>query len=169
MAEENKPNGGNPEEPTGGPGNNNAKTFTQEEVNQMISDRLKREREKGPSPEKMKAFEEWEKAQQSEAEKAAAREKELADLTAKYETATRENAVIRAGVSQEDADYVMFKVGRMEGDFSANLEKFLKDNPKFTEEPTRQVTGRKHEPSSKEDQDGVEARFYARNPDLKRN
>ena len=120
------------------------KTFTQAELDKIIGERLKREREKLPTDDKLKAFAEWEKAQQTEAEKAAEREKELAKWQADAENLRHENAVIKAGVSAEDADYIIFKVGKMEGDFETNLKAFLADNAKYTEPVTEKVSGTKH-------------------------
>ena len=39
--------------------------------------------------------------------------------------------VLSKGVSLSDADYVLFEVGKMEGDFEENLDKFLSENEKF--------------------------------------
>ncbi len=75
--------------------------------------------------------------------------------------------MIKAGVNTDDVDYVLFKVGKMEGDFSANLKKFLEDNRKYTAEPTKKVPDSRHDPSRSEDMDGVEAAFRRKNPDLK--
>ena len=146
---------------------NESKTFTQADVDRIVSDRLARERKNQPDPEKLKKFEEWEKSQQTEAEKAAETAKKLQEAEAAAEALRHENAVIKAGVNTEDADYVLFKVGKMEGDFGENLKKFLEENPKFKTEPTKRVPDGKHEPSRSDDMDGVERAFRKKNPDLK--
>lgn len=165
MADEPKPTG-NDQDPTPNDGGNE-KTFTQAELDKIVGERLARERKNQPDPEKLKKFEEWEKSQQSEAEKAAETAKKLADAQTEAEQLRRENAVIKAGVSADDADYVMFKVGKMEGDFNDNLKKFLEENKKFTTEPTKKVPDNKHDPSKSDEMDGVEAAFRRKNPDLK--
>lgn len=124
------------------------KTFTQADVDKIISERLKREREKLPNDDDMKAYKEWKKSQQTEAEKAAEREKEYQVLQSKSIELERENAVIKAGVKADDAEFVIFKVSRMEGDFKKNLESFLSENKKFTEPVTENVAGTKHNPST---------------------
>ena len=124
------------------------KTFTQAELDRIISERIARERKNLPDEADLKAYKEWKKAQQTEAEKAAEREKLLEKAQADAENLRRENAVIKAGVSAEDADYVIFKVGKMEGDFDENLKSFLTDNAKFTEPVTENVPGTKHNPST---------------------
>ena len=143
------------------------KTFTQADVDRIVADRLARERKNQPSAERMKAFEEWEKSQQTEAEKAAETAKKLQEAQTEAEQLRHENAVIKAGVNADDADYVLYKVEKMEGTFSDNLKKFLEDNPKYTTEPTKKVPDNKHDPSRSDDMDGVEAAFRKKNPDLK--
>ena len=129
------------------------KTFTQAELDKVLADRLARERSKMPAPEKLKAFEEWQKSQQTEAEKAAEREKALAETSAKVTALERENAIIKAGVKAEDAEYVIFKVGKMEGEFAGNLKTFLAENKKYTEPETTIVDGMKHQPGGPNDPD----------------
>ena len=122
------------------------KTFTQAELDKVIADRLARERAKMPPQDKLKAFEEWQKSQQTEAEKAAEREKEYQAQQSRNTELQRELAVIKAGVKAEDAEYVLFKVGKMEGEFADNLKAFLAENTKYTEPETTTVDGMKHKP-----------------------
>jgi len=143
------------------------KTFTQADVDRIIAERLQRERAKLPNDDELKAYREWKKSQQSEAEKAAEREKELAELHSKKTDLERELAVLKAGVRAKDADYVIFKVSRMDGDFSENLARFLKDNTEFTQPETVKVEGTKHTISAPEQEDGVTKEFLKRNPNLK--
>lgn len=56
-----------------------------------------------------------EKTQQTEAEKAAETVKKLQEAESAAEALRHENAVIKAGVNADDVDYVLFKVGKMEG------------------------------------------------------
>ena len=105
------------------------KTFTQAELDKVIADRLARERAKMPAADKLKAFDEWQKSQQTEAEKAAEREKEYQAQAASNTELQRELAVLKAGVKAEDTEYVIFKVGKMEGEFSDNLKTFLRIAP----------------------------------------
>lgn len=128
------------------------KTFTQAELDKVIADRLARERAKMPPQDKLKAFEEWQKSQQTEAEKAAEREKEYQAQAARNTELQRELAVIKAGVKADDAEYVIFKVGKMEGEFADNLKTFLAENTKYTEPETTTVDGMKHGASKKGDE-----------------
>ena len=124
------------------------KTFAQAELDRIISERIARERKNLPDEADLKAYKEWKKAQQTEAEKAAEREKEYQALQSRSIELERENAVIKAGVKADDAEFVIFKVSRMEGDFKKNLESFLSENKKFTEPVTENVPGTKHNPST---------------------
>lgn len=120
------------------------KTHTQADVDRIVGERLARERAKFPGEDELKAFTEWKKSQQSEAEKIAEREKEYQTQIAKNTELQRELAVIKAGVKADDADYVIFRVSKMEGDFDKNLKAFLAENKKFTEPETKLVDGVKH-------------------------
>ena len=143
------------------------KTHTQADVDRIVGERLARERAKYPGEDELKAFTEWKKSQQSEAEKIAEREKEYQTQIAKNTELQRELAVIKAGVKADDADYVIFRVGKMEGDFDKNLKAFLAENKKYTEPETATVEGMKHKPPLSGGEDGVEAAFLKRNPGLK--
>ena len=107
------------------------KTFTQEELNKIVQERLDKEKKKMPSKEDMKAFKDWKESQKTEAEKQAEKDAEYKKTLNELNTLKQTNAVLEAGVNKDDADYVLFKVSKMEGEFEENLAKFLKDNPKY--------------------------------------
>ena len=109
------------------------KTFTQEELNKIVQERLDKEKKKMPSKEDLKAFKDWKESQKTEAEKQAEKEAEYQRTLNELNTLKQTNAVLEAGVNKDDADYVLFKVSKMEGEFDENLAKFLKDNPKYLE------------------------------------
>ena len=107
------------------------KTFTQEELNKIIQDRLEKEKKKMPSKEEMKAFKDWQESQKTAEQKQAEKDAEYQKTLDELNTLKQTNAVLEAGVNKDDADYVLFKVSKMEGEFEENLAKFLKDNPKY--------------------------------------
>lgn len=113
------------------------KTFTQEELNKIVQERLDKEKKKMPSKEDLKAFKDWKESQKTEAEKQAEKEAEYQRTLNELNTLKQTNAVLEAGVNKDDADYVLFKVGKMEGEFDENLTKFLKDNPKYLKQETQ--------------------------------
>ena len=113
------------------------KTFTQEELNKIVQERLDKEKKKMPSKEDLKAFKEWKESQKTEAEKQVEKDAEYQKTLNELNTLKQTNAVLEAGVNKDDADYVLFKVSKIEGDFEENLTKFLKDNPKYLKQETQ--------------------------------
>ena len=107
------------------------KTFTQEELNKIVQERLDKEKKKMPSKEDLKAFKDWQESQKTAEEKQAEKDAEYQKTLNELNTLKQTNAVLEAGVNKDDADYVLFKVSKMEGEFEENLAKFLKDNPKY--------------------------------------
>lgn len=103
---------------------------TQEEyqnaVNKMFRDKL-------PPKEELEAYKNWKESQKTQ-------EQKYADLSVELEKSKNSNnnyehliEVIDKGVSKEFREFVADKVGKMEGDFSKNLNDYLKNNPKFIE------------------------------------
>ena len=107
------------------------KTFTQAEVNALIESRLARAKKQLPSKDELDAFKQWKESQKTESEKNIQLEKEFHQIQSERETLRRENVVLRSGVNYEDADYVLFKVSKIDGDFEENLKMFLTENTKF--------------------------------------
>lgn len=107
------------------------KTFSQDEVNEMIKDRLKRERSKLPSKEELQAFNVWKESQKTAEQKQAEAKAEQQRILSENTELKNENEVFKAGVKKDDVEFVAFKVSKMEGDFKENLDKFLKENPKY--------------------------------------
>lgn len=113
------------------------KTFTQEELNKIVQERLDKEKKKMPSKEDLKAFKDWKESQKTAEQKQAEKDAEYQKALNELKTVKEEKAVLEAGVNKDDADYVLFKVSKMEGDFEENLTKFLKDNPKYLKQETQ--------------------------------
>ena len=145
------------------------KTFTQEELNKIVQERLDKEKKKMPSKEDMKAFKEWKESQKTEAEKQAEKDAEYQRTLNELNTLKQTNAVLEAGVNKDDADYVLFKVSKMEGEFEENLAKFLKDNPKYLKQELEQTepkaTGAPVRTISS-GSDGVTAILKAKHPEI---
>ena len=108
------------------------KTFTQDEVNTMLK-KEKQKAEKKYEGIDIAKYKEWVESQKTAEQKQAEKDAEYAQKDTTISELQKENAVLRAGVKgADDIDYVLYKVGKMEGDFEENLIKFLKDNPKYT-------------------------------------
>ena len=107
---------------------------------QKIADAMVAKKMKGmPSKEELKAFKEWQESQKTAEQKQAEKEAEYKKTLNELNTLKQTNAVLEAAVSKDDADYVLFKVGKMEGEFEENLAKFLKDNPKYLKQELEQT------------------------------
>lgn len=143
------------------------KTFTQEELNKIVQERLDKEKKKMPSKEDLKAFRDWKESQKTEAEKQAEKEAEYQKALNELNNLKQTNAVLEAGVNKEDVDYVIFKVSKMEGEFEENLTKFLKDNPKYKEsEPeVQKATGAQVKKINSQN-DGVLGILASKHPEI---
>lgn len=143
------------------------KTFTQEEVNTMLK-KEKQKAEKKYEGIDVAKYKEWVESQKTAEEKQAEKEAEYAKKDTTISQLQKENAILKAGVKNaDDIDYVLFKVGKMEGEFDENLAKFLKDNPKYLgqELEERKATGAPVRTISSED-NGVKAILRAKHQDL---
>ena len=144
------------------------KTFTQEELNKIVQERLDKEKKKMPSKEDLKAFKEWKESQKTAEEKQAEKEAEYQRTLNELNTLKQTNAVLEAGVNKDDVDYVLFKVSKMEGDFDENLTKFLKDNPKYKEsEPEGQKATGTQVKKINSQNDGVLGILASKHPEMK--
>ena len=139
--------------------------ISKEEAQKMVNSALAK---KLPPKEEMDAFKQWKDSQKTEADKQAETLKELETLRQEKLNTQRENALLKKGINEEDIDYVMFKVGKMEGEFDENLVEFLKENPKFTvkeEKSVASTTGVKTSGVENKDS-GVTAILKAKHPEL---
>lgn len=137
---------------------------------QKIADAMLAKKMKGmPTKEELKEFKDWQESQKTAEQKQAEKEAEYQKTLNELNTLKQTNAVLKAGVNKDDADYVLFKVSKMEGDFEENLAKFLKDNPKYLkqelekEEP--KATGAPVRTMSS-NESGVSAILKAKHPEL---
>lgn len=147
---------------------NAEKIYSQEDYN-ALDRKLKAKYEKkyeGIDIAKYKAWEDSQKtAEQKQAEKEAEYQKTLNELNTLKQT----NAILGAGVKNDDADYVLFKVSKMEGEFEENLAKFLKDNPKYLgqELEEHKATGAPVRTLSSSQNDGVLGILAQKHPEIK--
>jgi len=146
-----------------------SKTLTQEEA-QKMADAIVAKKLKGmPTKEEVQEYKDWKEAQKTEEQKRAERDAQSAIQAKELEDAKKELAVYKRGVNSEEAEFVAYKVSKMEGDFETNLEEFLKANPKYIggakEEPTG-ATGLPTEKIQSKTGSGVEAILKAKHPEL---
>lgn len=128
------------QEPT--PGAGGEVTFTQAEVDALISKEKARAVAKAtkgmPNEEELTAFRAWKDGQQTEKDRWDKLEKEngenktaLAAALSELEQYKREKMLISKGVSPEDVDYYAFKIGKMvteDKDFEKAMEEYLKES-----------------------------------------
>lgn len=137
---------------------------------QKIADAMVAKKMKGmPTKEELKAFKDWQESQKTAEQKQAEKEAEYQKTLNELKTLKQTNAVLEAGVNKDDADYVLFKVSKMEGDFEENLAKFLKDNPKYLKqelETEPKATGAPVRTISSNN-DGVLRILASKHPDMK--
>lgn|SRR5574344_1925909 len=150
--------------------NTEVKTFTQDEVNDLIEKRLGREKKNMPNKEELDKFHEWQESQKTTEQKNAEKEKENLQKDSKISELTKENAVLKSGVNYDDVDYIIYKVSKLDGEFDENLEKFLKDNPKYLSKNSTyystKATGSEPKGSAVEKDDGVMSILKAKHPEL---
>lgn len=112
------------------------KTYTQEEYN-ALDKRLKAKYEKKYEGIDIAKYKEWVESQKTAEQKQVEKETEYQKVLSEKDDIMKENKVLKAGVNTDEVDFVVYKVSKMDGDFEENLEKFLKDNPKYIkDEPT---------------------------------
>lgn len=132
------------------------KTFTQAEVDKIISERLTRARKAMLSDDEMKAYKEWKKTAQpsfdeeitkkkideyikkietqietANAERIKELETQLNTTKAQLIFAENQQKVNQANCKKEFAEFVIDRISKLEGDFDKNLESFKKDNPQY--------------------------------------
>lgn len=118
------------------------KTFTQADVDKLIQSRLERERKKYPSEEEIAAYRTWKDGQQTEQERQAKRDKELAEsksaLTAaqtEIEQMKRDKYVLSKGLTGDDAEFIAFKALKMvdsKTTFEQAVDKLTENRQKVT-------------------------------------
>lgn len=142
------------------------KTFTQEEVNSMLK-KEKQKAEKKYEGIDIAKYKEWQESQKTAEQKQDEKETKYQDALSKNTTLTQENTVFRKGVKADDVDYVVFKVSKMEGEFDENLDKFLKENPKYLGQTVEEykATGTPVRTISSQES-GVKAILRAKHQDL---
>ena len=150
--------------------NNQVKTFTQEEANSM----LKKERKKIPDKEELKAFNEWKESQKTDEDKKTELTQENVTLKSEKQNLEQLISIMEKGIDKDTAEFIQFKVAKMEGDFDDNLEDYLKSNPKYlknekddvVEKETTTTTGVAVNKNTTNSDNGVSAILKAKYPEL---
>ena len=144
------------------------KTFTQEEVNAMIEARLKRATKNVLPKEEIEKYNQWKESQKTEEDKRNELTQE--NLTYKNENTELKQllTIMEKGISKDEAEFIQFKLNKMEGDFEENLDDYLEKNPKFLqkeEKPNTKTDGLSVNKKTTSQLDGVTAILKAKYPD----
>lgn len=143
------------------------KTFTQEEVNGIVKDRLAKAQKGIPSKEELAKYNEWKESQQSQQEKYDNLVKNSSEKDHTISNLEKENAVLKAGITdQDEVEFICYKVGKMDGDFKENLSQYLADNPKYTKKQETKATGVETKTQTVPQESGVTAILKAKHPEL---
>ena len=151
------------------------KTFTQKELDEIVKQRLERERKGMPTKDEMKAFKAWQDSQktaeQLSAEKVTAAENGKAEAEKRAEAAEAKCAAFSKGVSAEAVDDVIALAAAKVGDnktMEQAIDEVLAKYPSFTKAaPPKITTGARMNGSVPQEQDGVTAAFLKKNPEIK--
>lgn len=143
------------------------KTFTQEEVNNIVKERLAKEKKGIPSKEELAKYNEWKESQKTQEDKYNDLLKSSGEKDTTISTLKMENEVLKAGINDPDeVEFIVYKVGKMDGDFSENLKEYLTSNPKYIKKNETKATGIETKIGTGAKEDGVLAILKAKHPDI---
>ena len=143
----------------------NEKTFTQEEVNNIVKERLAKANKGIPSKEELAKYNEWKESQKTQEDKYNDLLKQDNEKSTTISNLQKENLVLKAGITdQDEVEFIVYKVGKMKGDFEENLKEYLTDNPKYKKQ--EKATGVEVKTNSVAKEDGVMAILKAKHPDI---
>ena len=180
-------NGGDPTQPVSPQGEKGVstpegvqaeKTFTQKELDEIVKQRLERQKKGQPSKEEMDAFHKWQDSQktaeQLSAEKISAAESRAAEAEKKASAAEAKAYAYSKGVNAEAVDDVIaLAIPKVDDNTTMEkaIEAVIAKYPSFcsakSEAPKGITTGVSFGNGGGSQLSGVEAAFYAKNPDLK--
>lgn len=143
------------------------KTFTQDEVNAIVKERLAKAQKGIPSKEELTKYNEWKESQKTQQDKYDELVKDGAQKDTTISNLKKENLVLKSGVTDSDEiEFIVYKVSKMEGDFEENLKQYLIDNPKHIKKEETKATGVQSNNSSVAKESGVSAILKAKHPEL---
>ena len=143
------------------------KTFTQEEVDNIVKERLAKAKKGIPSKEELTKYNEWKESQKTQQDKYDELVKDDAEKNLTISNLQKENLVLKSGITDDDeVEFIVYKVSKMDGDFEDNLKQYLTDNPKHTKKEETKATGVESKPSQVVKESGVSAILKAKHPEL---
>lgn len=155
------------------------KTFTQAELDEIVRQRLERQKKGQPSKEEMDAFHKWQDSQktaeQLSAEKISAAQTAASEAEKRAAAAEAKCCAFSKGVSKEAVDDVIALAMNKVDDntpIDKAIEAVIAKYPSFcsakSEAPKGITTGVNFGNNGGSQMSGVERRFYEKNPDLRK-
>jgi serine phosphatase RsbU (regulator of sigma subunit) len=142
------------------------KLLTQEEFDKAIQERVAREKKKLPPKEELDEFKKWKEGQKTQEEKLTEIQKIMQEKEEKLSNLEKENLLLKKGIPYKNIDYLIFQASKMDGDFSENVETFLKENPEFSGKKETKDTGVTTTGVKSTQTSGIEAILRQRNPEI---
>ena len=143
------------------------KTFTQDEVNAIVKERLAKAQKGIPSKEELTKYNEWKESQKTQQDKYDELVKEGTEKDTTISNLQKENLILKAGIIDADeVEFISFKVGKMDGDFEENLKTYLAENPKYTKKQETKATGVEIKQNTIAQESGVNAILKSKHPEL---
>ena len=121
-----------------------------------------------PPKEEMEQFKKWRESQKTQQDKYDELLKSDTEKDTKISNLEKENEVLKAGINDlDEVEFIVYKVSKMEGNFTDNLKQYLADNPKYTKKQETKATGVENAKSTSIAKDsGVSAILKAKHPEL---
>ena len=142
------------------------KTFTQDEVNAIVKERLAKAQKNAPSKEDLAKYNEWKESQKTQQDKYDDLVKKDNEKDTTISNLQKENLVLKNGITDGDeVEFIVYKVSKMEGDFEDNLKDYLANNPKYTKKEIK-ATGVESKSTTIAKDDGVLAILKSKHPDI---
>lgn len=143
------------------------KTFTQDEVNAIVKERLAKAQKGIPSKEELTKYNEWKDSQKSQQDKYDELVKVGNEKDNTISNLQKENLILKSGITDEDEiEFISFKVSKMEGEFEENLKEYLANNPKYAKSKETKATGVEMKQTNVVQESGVSAILKAKHPEL---
>lgn len=142
------------------------KTFTQDEVNAIVKERLAKAQKGIPSKEELTKYNEWKESQKTQEDKYNELVQKDNEKNTTISNLQKENLVLKSGITDSDeVEFIVYKVGKMDGDFEENLKNYLAENPKYIQKQEK-ATGVETKTNYVAKEDGVLAILKAKHPDI---
>lgn len=115
------------------------KTFTQEEVNAMVKKENAKILKKYEGVD-LDAYKQWEESQKTAEQKQQEEITKMQNLQNDNNFKTQMLEIMKKGLNYDEAEFVQFKLSKMNGDFEENLETYLKNNKTEDKEEKKTTT-----------------------------